>query len=618
MSFTLPYASAINCEFVNSPDFMVTSDNLLKLYSINGGGGGGGDSYTKAESDARYLQLITAMNQTITQTPQFSNKLTIANGTGKLTLDTGQSAGSNRNIVIPNTTNDCEILLSRPATYQQVPELTINTLKIPGIGANGKVIITDKQNDGTDKVMQIPAANGNGEFIITTPTTVQTIGNIIISSYRPTPNLYIQANGTLASVRNYYFDTQSTKYANSSQYIITGESRDIANFETWKPNPFFTMTSSHNANPARNLTVPALSADSQVVVTNSSSIQTLERLNFNTGVFLKGSSNTNYVQVTSANQNDNSKYVVVPRLAAGCDMVVTSCDYTQTLTQGLVMPTLAVTSAVYLKAPSTSNYAMIKSGEQTIGNVTATLPQMSSASEIIVTNPTTEQIISGIKIRSYTTNNDYIFTNGENVLSGTSGTIPSSYAVKTYVDTASTAAIPKTDIVTTVTGVSDTKVPSEKAVKTYVDSQSTGSSIITYDYIQGGTLPSIPLSVYTTLGQTEFLLRISSASATETLCTFTLPVTTNGMHSTIEIFGDLWHAIPPNRAPFKKTYQIYKNAAATSVQLNECTDAAFSNTSLVDAYVFFSLTTNVLSLSYQSARSGDLVARVRFMNFTMT
>lgn len=467
MSFTLPYASAINCEFVNSPDFMVTSDNLLKLYSINGGGGGGGDSYTKAESDARYLQLITAANQTITQTPQFANKLTIANGTGTQIIQTGQASG-NRNITIPNCSTDCEVLITKPSVIQTLSQINVATINMGGI--SGKTVFISKQADGVDRVVAIPSATATSDVIITNPSVVQTIGNIIIGSYRPTGNLYIQSNGTLASPRTYYFDTQSAKYTNSSQYIITGESRDIANFETWKPNPFFTMTSSHNANPARNLTVPALSADSQVVVTNSSSIQTLERLNFNTGVFLKGSSNTNYVQVTSANQNDNSKYVVVPRLAAGCDMVVTSCDYTQTLTQGLVMPTLAVTSAVYLKAPSTSNYAMIKSGEQTIGNVTATLPQMSSASEIIVTNPTTEQIISGIKIRSYTTNNDYIFTNGENVLSGTSGTIPSSYAVKTYVDTASTAAIPKTDIVTTVTGVSDTKVPSEKAVKTYVDS----------------------------------------------------------------------------------------------------------------------------------------------------
>lgn len=340
MSFTLPYASAINCEFVNSPDFMVTSDNLLKLYSINGGGGGGGDSYTKAESDARYLQLITAANQTITQTPQFANKLTIAHGTGKLTLDTGQSAGSDRNIVIPNSGSDCEIL-------------------------------------------------------ITKPSVAQIIQSVIIGSYRPTGNLYIQSNGALASVRNYYFDTQSTKYTNSSQYIITGESRDIANFETWKPNPFFTMTSSHTANPARNITVPALSADSQVIVTNAA----------------------------------------------------------------------------------------------------------------------TEQIISGIKIRSYTTNNDYIFTNGENVLSGTSWTIPSSLAVKNYVDTASTAAIPKTDIVTTVTGASDTKVPSEKAVKTYVDGHLSSGSVqsltsLVWSTSNWGTYLTLPVEMFNVEGYHKIALKI--------------------------------------------------------------------------------------------------------------
>lgn len=47
--------------------------------------------------------------------------------------------------------------------------------------------------------------------------------------------------------------------------------------------------------------------------------------------------------------------------------------------------------------------------------------------------------------------------------------IPTAKAVSNYV-------IPKTDIVTTVTGDSDSKVPSEKAVKTYVDSSSTSSS----------------------------------------------------------------------------------------------------------------------------------------------
>lgn len=54
-------------------------------------------------------------------------------------------------------------------------------------------------------------------------------------------------------------------------------------------------------------------------------------------------------------------------------------------------------------------------------------------------------------------------------VTGTSDSkVPSEKAVKTYVDA---AGIPKTDIVTTVTGVSDSKVASEKAVKTYVDSK---------------------------------------------------------------------------------------------------------------------------------------------------
>jgi len=49
--------------------------------------------------------------------------------------------------------------------------------------------------------------------------------------------------------------------------------------------------------------------------------------------------------------------------------------------------------------------------------------------------------------------------------------VPSKKAVKTYADAGDALAIPKTAIVTSVTGASDTNVPSEKAVKTYTDAR---------------------------------------------------------------------------------------------------------------------------------------------------
>ena len=121
MSLTLPYATAVNCKFVNLPDTLATNDNTLKLYNIDGGGGGTTDAYTKEESDARFLRLATATDQSVTQLPLFAKgiklhdflKLSLVQGTLTQMVDM-------RPYTVDETQTSAFLLHSRPNTNQYI------------------------------------------------------------------------------------------------------------------------------------------------------------------------------------------------------------------------------------------------------------------------------------------------------------------------------------------------------------------------------------------------------------------------------------------------------------------------------------------------------------------
>ena len=334
MSLTLPYSTAVNCKFVTLPDQLASTDNTLKLYNIDGSVPGG-DSYTKAESDARYLKLVSASQQNVSNTVNFQ----------------------------------VEPLFQSP--FMQKP--------------NFKRGIT-----------------------------------------------------------------------------VGGYNVDL---------PGITISSVLENSAAADLFIPQLQyTTAQILVNVPSAPQTVERLNFSTGVFLKSSGNLNYVQLRSASQNDNNKFVQIPTLLAGCDLVVTKPNATTQTIQGNLRVSNLQTGGWWnpYNGGTTNILVGIEQDDLTSDKI-ITIPKISQTTQFIVANPSATQTVAGrLNVGSLGLNGNQI-TDLVTTVTGASDTkVPSEKAVKTYVDTASTAAIPKTDIVTTITGTSNTKVPSEKSVFDWV------------------------------------------------------------------------------------------------------------------------------------------------------
>jgi len=209
MSLTLPYASAVNCQFVALPDSLATDDNTLKLYNIDGGGGGGTtDAYTKEESDARYLKLVAATAQTVTQIPVFASGI-------KSALDIIAATSTNltkhvRFYAAPSTLRGEIYDNGTGICYQgnQVSVMTVNASDaiLASVRVAGNVIILAKYNGNLYKVWVPALASDNVDFVITNPSTAQTInkdltiaGSLITQTLKfsstPTASFNTSTNG---------------------------------------------------------------------------------------------------------------------------------------------------------------------------------------------------------------------------------------------------------------------------------------------------------------------------------------------------------------------------------------------------------------------------------------
>jgi len=470
MSLTLPYSTAVNCKFVTLPDQLATTDNTLKLYNIDGSVPGS-DSYTKAESDARYLKLVSASHQNVSNQVNFKNNLGI------------------------NSTN--------------------------GSYLDKKIVISSNQTINDNSIV-IPDVQSPMEcrFVCTRTGAQQSIGDVVKFEVEP------------------IFQSPFIAKPFFKRGIVLGAGVDV---------PGVTLVLNNGNTFGATLYVPQLQYTvANVLVDSPASAQTVDRLRFITGVFLKGATNSNYIQVTSADQVDSNKYVRIPVMDAGGDMVVTNPTTGQTFAKNTTFDNGARVGNLEIFNSSYSNSVTITTPNT--GNKTATIPSITTGSEFVMTNPTTRQTINTLKIGTVTLNNDYNFINGENVISGATGTIASSYAIKNYVDAASTAAIPKTDIVTTVTGDSDTKVPSEKAVKTYADARATSNLVDNSYTITSTTVtgPTIPSSTIFTTGYRKYCFswnKDGDATGVKVLNTWTLPDDT---FSNISIQGISHLQIPGN------------------------------------------------------------------------
>lgn len=421
MSLTLPYSTAVNCKFVTLPDQLASTDNTLKLYNIDGSVPGG-DSYTKAESDARYLQLVSATNQTISQTPTFANKMTLQAATGKTTIRSQQTGNVERQVWIPPMSGDGYLLTS--------------------------------QNTNTT------------DFGFSSKGTIKATAFEIFS---------------VASLPEWYYSYTIQLPSAPSNY--------------------------------RTITFPLVNADCELMLTNPVNPQTVDRLNLKTGVFLKGATNTNYIQITSADQVDNNKYVRIPVMDAGGDMVVTNPTTGQTFAKKTTFDNGARVGSLEIFNSTYTNSITITTPIS--GNKTATIPNLNSGCAFVVTspNPLTQTIQGNVGVGSLTLNGNQI-----------------------------------TDLVTTVTGASDTNVPSEKAVKTYVDARATSNLVDNSYTITSTTVtgPTIPSSTIFTTGYRKYCFswnKDGDATGVKVLNTWTLPDDT---FSNISIQGISHLQIPGN------------------------------------------------------------------------
>lgn len=272
---------------------------------------------------------------------------------------------------------------------------------------------------------------------------------------------------------------------------------------------------------AQTITIPNLASSCEVIVAKPNVEQIVtKRMTFDLGIRpsniqIFNTAYTNAITIgTLQNDSTATKRINIPQLAGDGEFIITNSASlnTQELANGLKMPTIAVTDSAYFKSPASNNYAVVKSAGQTYNNATTTIPVLNSNSELVVTSPALVQTINSIRINALNMNG-YSISAATNTISGATGVIPSDYAVKSYVDTGLSTKINTSQIVTTVTGSSDTNIPSEKAVKTYVDGHLSGGSIqsltsLVWSTANWGTYLTLPDEMFNVEGYHKIALKI--------------------------------------------------------------------------------------------------------------
>lgn len=430
MSLTIPYSTAVNCKFVNLPDSLATDANTLKLYNIDGGGGGG-DSYTKSESDARFLQLATGTNQTVTQTPEFGNGLKVTKGG----IQCGQETVNSGNFV----------------TVFTEPQTVGRKAAFPQMSADGQIIVTTPTSSQTISTVRINTLNLNGASVDGLVTTITGASNTKVPSEKA-----VSAWGN----SKYLMLDGGNQTINSVPIFFNGYNALQCTFFNTTRNGWCTLRSQVPVGADKFVYIPDFNGStSDFIVTAPLARQTLQSIRINT-LNLNGSNVDGLVTtITEASNSDTA----VPSVKAVKDYVVSSTN--------------------------TFNYIFINgvgsktklASAQTDGDATVTMPSVTVSNYFITDNPTVQQTVQRIKINNLTLSSGNSVNSVVTSISGSSDTsIPTEKAVANY-------AIPKTDIVTTVTGASDTKVPSEKAVKNYVAAYMVDR--FTYSTFSGSTIP---------------------------------------------------------------------------------------------------------------------------------
>lgn len=375
-------------------------------------------------------------------------------------------------------------------------------------------------------------------------------------------------------------------------------------------------------NAVRTLTVPILSSDADILVSKPLTPQVLDRLTFNTGVFLR-TPNANYVQVTSGDQADNNKYISVPPLSGGSDMIVTKATTGQTIStrltndisyrtfklelcnSGVYTKGVSITSSesstiknvtipeviegakfimsnvsstqqvlsivnfqkgIFIGDQTATYYDQIYSDRTLSANRIVTIPNGSTNTSFILATAATEQTISNIRINSLNLNG-YTVSGATNTISGTTEVLASDYAVKSYVDTGLSTKINTSQIVTTVTGSSDTNIPSEKAVKTYVDGHLSGGSIqsltsLVWSTANWGTYLTLPYEMFNVEGYHKIALKIINNAGTIHYGTFAVVGFPEFSSIRVQISGysTLTTALTPE---YQNVNQIFSKLATT-------------------------------------------------------
>lgn len=222
------------------------------------------------------------------------------------------------------------------------------------------------------------------------------------------------------------------------------------------------------------------------------------------GIVYKGDSFIGNAFVLSGNatirasfNSGNMREVWLPSVNAGCELVVNRPTGPQ-----------SIENTLNLNGPTTVNNSFVT---QTL-KFSGTEPGFSKAVNVISAEDeiTTGRLASSSAVCNWTKNYAIPKTDIVATVTGVSDNkVPSEWAVKRYVDANGSAnAILKTDLVTTVTGDSDSKVPSEKAVKTYVDSLGNNSYVsIIHQYSPSYPVPENYLQ---RLGFSQFTLHVEN------------------------------------------------------------------------------------------------------------
>lgn len=448
-NYTLGRKGAINVFYEQLPTDVATPENTLHLYQINPSTGG--ESYTKAESDARFVNYGPS-NQTITgevtASSLRSGQFVVNDGAFTTTITQNTGKGSNTLLKLPRMASDSEFLVNNPFAPQTVSIFNINnSLKIRDSSTLYQYTILGGAAT-SNRICTIPDMAGDGEFIMTKPTTEQTI------SRRLTSDLGLRSSN---------LELFSSVYTNA----VTITSQNVSGTkQLYIPNcnngATFLMNS---ANPTQTV--------AQLAITNL----TTDSAKLNNNAILKA-------KYSSGGLMD----VWIPIIGTNnAEIIVTSPGSAQTINNALTL-----TGAVTATAFGTNGSVRISDVTIMSSNVSGAknifIPNLGASNgKFIVSDGAIGQVINGllnVQDLGFTATAD-TFNRGVNVIATvdetTTGTIASSSAVCNWTKN---YAVPKTDIVTTVTGVSDSKVPSDKAVKTYVDSHN-ANTVQKYSYIVG-------------------------------------------------------------------------------------------------------------------------------------